>query len=244
MQLLFIFSPLIVGSVALIVYLRLRRLIPFPVLWETVALGFVGIFLKAFFFEILNLGPFGLILYGYPLLLLIVVFPIWILVGNLGTLSSLLSSLFRQKRIQRQRVIALGVLGISLVGFIWINPLMIDFNLYRSPREAVIHAITTGELQPTALTQNGHSILPETAAQATRSKQILIVEQDPDLVLQFERYYIGLGDGLASYLYRADNQDISITLEAYEANRPPNGPSSLFIKKLDEHWFWQVEKSF
>ncbi|MEL7316839.1 MAG: hypothetical protein AAFN08_18160, partial [Cyanobacteria bacterium J06559_3] len=146
--------------------------------------------------------------------------------------------------IQRQRTIALGVLGISLMGFTWIDPLMVDFRLYRSPREAIVHAVATGELQPTSLTQNGRRILPETAAPKTRSKQILLVEQDPNLVLKFERYYIGFGDGLASYLYHADNQDISITLEAYEANRPPDGPSSLAIKKLDEHWFWQVETSF
>lgn len=42
-----------------------------PMLWETAAFGLVLVFTKAFFFEVLSLGPFGLVLYGYPLLLLI-----------------------------------------------------------------------------------------------------------------------------------------------------------------------------
>ena len=48
----------------------------------------------------------------------------------------------------------------------------------------------------------------------------MIELQKPALKLELERYSMDIRDGLVSYLHCSDNEDISIRLEAYQADWP------------------------
>ncbi len=153
------------------------------------------------------------------------------------------------KRIRSKIFVHAITTTIPLITFLLINQIdseKVDFYLHLKEREAVISAIQSNQLKVASDGTLSGSIV------TTTHKKIVLLSNNSPIIVAFWRCYIGFGDGYKAFIYRSDSKDISISPQDYrmmyakdysqifERTGIKETPSYLEIRKMAEHWFWQV----
>ncbi|MEI6428184.1 MAG: hypothetical protein WCO45_07310 [Pseudanabaena sp. ELA607] len=143
---------------------------------------------------------------------------------------------YRQQQIKASIPLFIACASLFLIHHI--DPVLADFYLYLPIRQPIVDRIissTSPNLQ--SVSKENHWIVGDI--------RYSIVDRATQI--SFPRYTIGMGDGGAGFIYRSDNTDISISLDAYQKLRPtlPQLPILPFLKevrRIKEHWFWQYDE--
>lgn len=132
----------------------------------------------------------------------------------------------------------------------WGYPSTANFSLHANSFEKIVKLVEQEQLK----------LAPRTRRSAGQDKQFLvnlprryqylspcgtILTQEDFETRTLAFCQIGGLDGDSSFLYRSDNQDVSITPDEYQrlhnASSNQTGPLYRSRVKLQDHWFWQVE---
>lgn len=157
--------------------------------------------------------------------------------AHIGGLCWAIAYFLVQKRSHIGRAVTpLAIYGLAFLPIVFIDPVMVDFQLHLPERQALADDIMHGKRQP-----DHRGILSLTQADRVYAQRVLINRDREQTKIIFERYYLALMfPGPSSGYVYLSNDLVTQTapVQEYTKSYPLEDISNLIERKLTNNWYW------